>query len=72
MFNELLQVVGNPYFYALVAAYWVFNAAVEALPAPTDTNGLGHHWAYKFLNTLSGNVQEAFASRINKIGGSTK
>lgn len=62
--NELIQIIGSPHFWGLVACYWIFNAAVEAMPAPTEHDGAGYQWAYKFLNTLSGNVQEAFKSKI--------
>lgn len=62
--TELINIIGSPHFWGLVFLYWIFNAAVEALPAPTEKNGPGYWWAYKFFNTLSGNVQEAFRNRI--------
>lgn len=62
--TELLSIIGNPYFWGLVFAYWIFNAAVEALPAPVETSGALYQWAYKFLNTLAGNIQEAFKSHV--------
>ena len=67
MVDQITQLVGNPYLYALIAAYWIFNAAVEAMPEPMPNGSPGYCWAYKFLNTLSGNVQEAFRHRIPGI-----
>lgn len=61
--NEIFTIIGNPHFWGLIAAYWIFNAAVEAMPEPNGF-GPGYHWLYKFLNTLSGNVQEAFKHKI--------
>lgn len=62
--NEVINIVGNPYVLGLFFAYWTFNAAVEAMPAPIKKDGRGYHWLYRFLNILSGNVQEAFSRKI--------
>jgi len=63
MFDGLFQIAQEPWLYGLVAAYWIFNAAVEAMPEPTNGSA-GYCWLYKFLNTLSGNVQEALKWKI--------
>ena len=68
MFDGLFGIVQNPWLYALVAAYWIFNAAVEAMPEPTNGSAK-YHWLYKFLNTLSGNIQEAMKHKIGTIAG---
>lgn len=66
----MIELIGNPYLYLLFFAYWIFNAFVYALPEPSDSLGLskaGSIWygiAYKFLNTLAGNIQEAFKSKV--------
>lgn len=64
MFEGLFSIVQNPWLYAMVAAYWIFNAAVESMPEPIPNGSPGYTWLYKFLNTLSGNVQEAFKHKI--------
>lgn len=56
-------------FWALVVAYWLFSAAVGALEAPTEKNGPFYRWAFKFLNTLAGNISRAFSSKIPGANG---
>lgn len=58
-------------FWALVACYWVFSAAVGAMEAPTEKNGPFYRWAFKFFNTLAGNLSRAFSSKIPGNGGKT-
>lgn len=45
----------HPYA-ATTIAYWVFSAAIDALPDTKDTSGLFYQWLYKFLHTLAGNL----------------
>jgi hypothetical protein len=54
-------IVAHP-FWAAVAAYWVFSAAVSAMPPPNG--GKGYQWAYAFLHTIAGNLDKTFASKI--------
>jgi len=62
--SEILNLIGNPYFWGVVAAYWTFAAAIGALEAPTEKSGAFYRWAFKFLNTLAANVTRAFSSKI--------
>lgn len=62
--SDLLNIIGNPHFWALVATYWVFSAAVGALQKPSDSSSPFYKWAFQFLNTLAGNISRAFASKI--------
>jgi len=51
-------------FWAAVAGYWIFSAAIGAMPEPGGNGGAGYVWVYRFLHTLAGNITTAFASRI--------
>jgi hypothetical protein len=51
-------------FWAAVVAYWVFSAAVSAMPEPDAGAGSGYLWLYRFLHTTAGNITTAFGSRI--------
>src|SRR6266567_2289992 len=72
MFEFILQ----HQFWAAVGVYWVFSAAVSALPKP---NGNAFYlWLYQFMHTVAGNITTVFpeaarfracASRGGKIPG---
>ena len=47
-----------------LAAYWLFSAAVGAMPAPTDKQGAFYHWAFGFLNTLAGSISRAVTNKF--------
>lgn len=42
----------------LVVAYWVFNAAVDAMPEPTKDSTDRYRFWWKFFNKLSGNFSK--------------
>lgn len=50
-----------------VALFWIYSAAVSAMPAPTDKSGGGYQWLYSFLHTIAGNLTTAFASKVPAI-----
>jgi len=62
MFEFLMQ----HQFWAAVAFYWMFSAAVSAMPEPEpDAKGRpGYLWLYRFLHTTAGNITTVFGSRI--------
>lgn len=60
----MFDVITNPDFWMLVGAYWMFNAAVGAMPEPKANGSLGYQFLYKFAHTLAGNVTTAFGSKI--------
>lgn len=62
--EHFLGLIGDPYFWGLIFSYWIFNNAVEALPAPHETSNPFYAWFYKFANGLAGNMREAFASKL--------
>ena len=43
-----------------LAAYWIFSAAVSALPDPGPGGNPGYLWLYRFLHTIAGNLTTAF------------
>jgi hypothetical protein len=63
-------------FWAAVAIYWIFSAAVSAMPEPAAyrpgasrpepaTNGSPRYvWLYRFIHTIAGNITTAFGARI--------
>jgi hypothetical protein len=59
----MFNIITDPNFWFLVGVYWIFNAAVGAMPEPLP-NSRGYEFLYKFLHTLAGNVQKAFAMKI--------
>ena len=72
MFEFILQ----HQFWAAVGVYWVFSAAVSALPKPNGN--ASYLWLYQFMHTIAGNITTAFpeaarfracASRGAKIPG---
>jgi len=60
MFEFLVQ----HQFWAAVAAYWIFSAAVSAMPEPGGNGSPGYLWLYRFLHTTAGNITTVFGSRI--------
>jgi hypothetical protein len=63
---------------AALVAYWIFSAAVSALPDPGPGGSPGYLWLYRFSHTIAGNLTTAFltaaryrasASRGSRIPG---
>ena len=48
----------------IVAAYWIYSAAISNLPAPDATSGKGYTFFYGFLHTLAGNLTTAFQAKL--------
>lgn len=62
--QPFLDLMGDPHFWALVGAYWIFSAAIGSLPAPEPDSGKFYRWFFQFSNTLAANVTRAFSSKI--------
>ncbi len=60
----MFEFVAHHQFWAAVAIYWIFSAAVSSLPAPSANNSPGYVWLYRFGHTLAGNITTVFGSRI--------
>jgi len=60
----MFEFVMQHQFGVAVAAYWVFSAAVSAMPEPGGNGSPGYLWLYRFLHTTAGNITTVFGSRI--------
>jgi hypothetical protein len=63
MFQFLLE----HQFGAAVALYWIFSAAVSAMPEPKPGDAGGYAWLYGFVHILAGNLTTAFGNRITAL-----
>jgi hypothetical protein len=76
----MLEFLTQHQFWTAVVAYWIFSAAVSAMPEPASpcgarasrpdpgpNGGPGYLWLYRFLHTIAGNVTTAFGSRIPAV-----
>lgn len=52
--------------YFLLGGYWVFSAAVSAMPDPMPNGGQGYLWAFRFLHTIAGNLSTVIGTKIPK------
>ena len=64
MFEFLIQ----HQFGAAVAIYWIFSAAVSAMPDPAPHGNAGYLWLFRFCHTTAGNITTVFGSRIPGLG----
>lgn len=62
--TEFTKLLSNYHFYAIVATYYTFAAAVGAMPSPDVSSGKFYAWSFKFLNTLAANLSRAAAGKI--------
>ena len=51
-------------FWSAVVLYWIFSAAISAMPEPAANGNPGYIWLYRFLHTIAGNLTTAFAGKI--------
>ncbi len=54
-------------FWVAVGLYWIFSAAISAMPEPKAGGSPGYLWLYRFLHTTAGNLMTAFGNRIPGI-----
>ena len=59
----MIQFILQHQFWAAVAIYWIFSAAVSSMPEPAEGSA-GYLWMYRFLHTIAGNITTALGSRI--------
>ncbi|PWT93077.1 MAG: hypothetical protein C5B54_02430 [Acidobacteria bacterium] len=58
-----LDFLPNHPVWDTIILFWIFSAAVNALPLPTDESSAGYRWIYTFLTTLLGHVSDAMNQR---------
>jgi hypothetical protein len=67
--GQIVAIIGNPYFWALVLVYWLVSNAVSALPKPDPKDGKFYGWFFKFANGFNGNLTRALAGKIPGTDG---
>jgi len=60
----MIQFLTQHQFWAAVALYWIYSAAVSSMPGPAPNGNPGYLWLYRFLHTLAGNLSTAFGGKI--------
>ena len=51
-------------FWAAVVLYWLFSAAVSAMPEATPEDSAAYLWLFRFLHSVAGNITTVFGSRM--------
>lgn len=52
--NTLKEILHNPTY--VIAAFWVYSAAVQAMPRPDANSGKFYRWFYSFLQSMAANI----------------
>jgi hypothetical protein len=60
----MIEFLTQHQFWAAVALYWIYSAAVSSMPAPGPNGSPGYVWLYRFLHTLAGNLTTAFGGKV--------
>ena len=69
MFSGITDLLSNPLIWKALGAYWVFSAAVGALPTPTTNSSPFFVWFFRFGHGLAGNLNRAAVAL--KVPGAT-
>lgn len=67
--NSITDLLANPLVWKVLGAYWVFSAAVGALPTPLQSDSRLYQFFFRFCHALSGNVNRAAVAL--KVPGAT-
>ena len=65
--GEVVSFFANPLLWKIVIGYWMFSAAVDALPPVTEKSSAPYQFAAKFLHGFAGNLSRV-AKRVNLPG----
>lgn len=57
--NSLMELVSNPLVWKVLITYWVFSAAVGALPTPEENSAKWYVFLFRFGHGISGNISRA-------------
>jgi hypothetical protein len=60
----MFQFVLQHQFWAAVGIYWIFSAAVSAMPEPGGGDKPGYLWLYRFMHTTAGNITTALGNKL--------
>jgi hypothetical protein len=71
--NSLMELISNPLVWKVVFAYWVFSAAIGALPTPDTDSAKWYIFLFRFGHGLSGNLtRAAIAFKVPGVEAETK
>ena len=73
MMQEFLDVLSHPASKAVLLAllgYFIFSAAMDALPEPAEVQNRFGRWACRFGHILAGNLKRA--AKALKVPGGTE
>jgi hypothetical protein len=62
--KAMIQFLIQHQFWVAVGLYWIFSAAISAMPEPKANDVAGYLWLYRFLHTTAGNLTTAFGGKI--------
>src|SRR3989442_14530745 len=62
--DRMSQFLTQHEFWSIVVLYWIYSAAVSAMPDPAANTNPGYTWLYRFLHTIAGNLTTAFSAKI--------
>jgi hypothetical protein len=57
--NSIVDLLGNPIVWKVLFAYWVYSAAIGALPTPEQSSAKWYVFLFRFGHGLSGNLSRA-------------
>jgi hypothetical protein len=57
--SSFTELITNPLFWKILACYWVFSAAIGAMPTPKVDGSQWYQFVFRFGHILSGNVNRA-------------
>lgn len=56
---DLFSFLQNPVLWKVLLVYWIFSAAVGAMPMPHDKSSGFYRWFFAFVHSLAGNLNRA-------------
>jgi hypothetical protein len=57
--QSLMDLLSNPLVWKVLISYWIFSAAVGALPTPEETDNKLYVFMFRFAHGVSGNLNRA-------------
>lgn len=57
--NSLMDIISNPVVWKCLISYYVFSAAVGALPTPNQNGSQFYEFIFRFGHILAGNLTRA-------------
>lgn len=57
--QSLMDLIKDPVVWEVLVTYWVFSAAVGALPTPNTGGSKLYEFLFRFAHGLSGNLNRA-------------